>query len=401
VPLAACLCACALAACGGDSALSTCDIREPSCQFDVFLAVQDVRGSIWDAWIEPPPMAVISEAEYRAQVIAERERAVQQTGIDYLTEGLKLLRMIDPAETPDDEADFMVQSVAAFYDSLTHRITIIDRVEAGNPAQAVQTLAHELVHAAQDRDIGFRQLYRDVVSTDNVQALSALLEGEAVMYAFLVDAKQLDIPKTAIDWRILDNWLFDTRTRTFEARSPYRIASTELPYPIGGVFAASAYVAGGPLEVRASYDPPPLATARLVAGRGTPGDAVPPAWRCAQTAAPPGYELMLTDELGALALYSFATRFALVEALAWERARLWTGDRFQVFRRPDDADALAVTWLVRFTDVQAAAALHALLSGVGSPDQLQTLVNGDTVHVFASNRTISEPYDDWARCALF
>jgi hypothetical protein len=91
-----------LAACSGDSALSPCDIRDSTCRLDVFLAVQDVRGSLWDPWIEPPPMDVISEAEYRAQVIAERERARQQTGIDYFTEALKLLRMIDPAETPSD-----------------------------------------------------------------------------------------------------------------------------------------------------------------------------------------------------------------------------------------------------------------------------------------------------------
>jgi hypothetical protein len=394
-------CWCAVAACGGDSALATCDIREPSCQFDVFLAVQDVRGSIWDAWIEPPPMDVICEAAYRAQVAAERERAVQEKGVDYFSEGLKLLRMIDPAETPDEEVSSEVDSVAAFYDAQTHRVTILDRAEIDNPAQAVRTLAHELVHAAQDRDVGFRRLYDNAVSTDNVQALSALIEGEAEMYAILVDAKQLDIPKTAIDWRILENWLLGVRMKTFDDPSPYRIASVQLPYPIGGMYAANAYVAGGPLDVRRSYDAPPLSAARLIAGRNTPGDVEAPAWRCALTAPPSGYELVVADELGALALYSFATRFALAESQAWERARTWTGDRFQVFRRPDDANALAVAWLLRFADTQAAAAVHMLLTGVGLPDQLQTFLNADTVHVFASKSPIGEPYDDWMRCASF
>lgn len=387
----------ALAACGGDTRLSTCDIREASCQLEVFLAVQDVRGSLWDPWIEPAPMEVISEAAYRAQVIAERERALQQTGVDYLGEGLKLLRMIDPNETPDQEIDFKVASVAAYYDSLTHRINIVDAGEPEDPALAVRTLAHELVHAAQDRDVGLGRLYQDAATTNNVHALGALLEGEAVTYAYLVDAKQLDIPKGALDWGNFDGWLRATRTRTFDALSPYRVASTELPYPLGGVYAAAAYVAGGPLAVRSLYDPPPLSASQFMAGRGMPGDVAPPAWTCGLTVPPSGYELALVDELGALAVYAFATRFALAEVQAWESARTWTGDLFQVWRRPGEPDALAVTWLVRCADASAAALLHALVEGVAWPE-LQIFLRGDTLHVLVSRGTLPQPYDAWTRC---
>ena len=389
-----------IAACGGDTSLATCDIRESSCQYEVFLAVQDVRGSIWDPWIEPPPMDVISEAEYRAQVAAERERARQETGVDYLVEGLKLLRMIDPTETPDEETDFMVESVAAYYDANTHHVTIIDRGEDEDQAADVVTLAHELVHAAQDRDVGFRRLYRDVASTDNTLALSAMLEGEAVMYQTLLDAKQLDIPKTLIDWRFLGAWAGDVRARVFKHESPYRVATTELLYPLGGAYNAAAYVAGGPLELRRSYDPPPLSAARFMAGRGSPEDVPALPWSCGLVAAPPQYELVLGDELGALALYAFATRIALSELVAWERSRMWTGDRFYVYRQPDDADALAVVWLVRCADAQAAAALHALLRSVAWPEPLQSLVRGDTLHLFATRgRGPTElAYDGWTQC---
>jgi hypothetical protein len=390
-------CLCLLAACGGDNKLVACDIRESDCQFDVFLAVQDVRGSIWDLWLEPPPMDVISEAQYRAQLIAERERARQQTGVDYLSEGLKLLRMIDPEETPDQETDFTVETVAAFYDAQRHNVTIIDRGDTDN-AVAVGTLAHELVHAAQSRDVGFGRLYQDVASTDNVLALSALLEGEAVMYAYLVDAKQLDIPKTFIDWRILDGWLADVRTATFAAGSPYRVATTQLAYPLGGMYAAAAYAAGGPLELRGVYDRPPLSAARFMAGRGAVSDVAAPAWSCAQIAPPPGFELQLGDELGALALYSFATRFALAETVAWERARTWTGDRFYVYTRPGDDEALAVVWLLRLASAQAAAALRAALIGVAWPQLLQSLVRGEMVHLFATKAPLSEPYEAWQGC---
>lgn len=397
--LRSCLLALIVAACGGDNALSTCDIREPSCQFEVFLAVQDVRGSLWDPWTEPPPMDVISEETYRAQVIAERERAREQMGgTNYFTEGLKLLRMIDPEETPDEEADFMVASVAAFYDANRHRVTILDRGGDEDQGADLVTLAHELVHAAQDRDVSFRRLYQNVASTDNALALSALLEGEAVLYASLVDAKQRDLPKTAIDWRFLDLWVIDVRMRVFGSASPYRLATTELLYPLGGAYEAAAYGAGGPLEVRRSYDPPPLSAARFMSGRGAPQDVAPRPWRCGLLEPPPGYELVVGDELGALALYAFATRFTLGERPAWDRARTWTGDRFYVYRQPDDASALAVIWLVRCADAQAATALHNLVRSVSWPQPLQSVVRGDTVHLLATRSALDEAYNGWSAC---
>jgi len=388
----------ALAACSGDTRLETCDIRESSCRYDVFLAVQDVRGSLWDPWIEPPPMDVITEAQYRALVIAERERARQQTGVDYFTEGLKLLRMIDPNEKPDEEIDRKVESVAAYYDATAHHVTIIDRGGNVDHAADVYTLSHELVHAAQDRDVGFNRLFRDVVSRDNTLALSAMLEGEAELYATLVSAKQRDVPKTLIDWRIFGGWIGDLRRRIFMDVSPYRLATTELLYPLGGAYNAAAYVAGGPLEVRRTYEPPPLAASRFIAGRRSLDDVDPPPWSCGVIESPPGYESVLGDELGALALYAFATRIAVAEPAAWDRARMWTGDRFYVYRQPSDPNALAVVWIIRSASAQAATALHNLLTSVAWQQPLESTVRGDTLHLLVSRSAIDEPYDGWSQC---
>lgn len=389
---------CVLAACGGDTKLETCNISEASCQYEVFLAVQDVRGSLWDPWIEPPRMDVISEAQYRAQVIAARERALQQTGRDWFSEGLKLLRMIDPDETPEEEVNQKVEIVAAFYSALVHRVTIIEREEIQNPAQGVQTLAHELVHAAQDRDVGLSLLDQYVASTDNQLALSALVEGEAVTYEYLVSGKQLDVPKTFIDWRIFEGWLIEIRRRAFDDPSPYRVATTELLYPLGGTYVAAAYAEGGPLEVRKVYDPPPLSAARFMAGRKSPGDVAPPPWTCLQINPPSGYELVIGDELGGLGLFAFATRFSPIEILAWDSASAWTGDRFYVFRKPGDDDALVVVWLVRFASPQAAAAAQTALDGVAWPRPLQSFVQGDTLHVLVSRSELDMPYEAWMGC---
>jgi hypothetical protein len=343
-------------------------------------------------------MDVISEQQYRDQVIAERERVQGEAAVDYLTPALKLLHMIDPDETPDDETEFMVSNVAAFYDANRHNVTIIDRGATANPALSVQTLAHELVHAAQDRDVGFGRLYQSVVSRDNVNAMSALLEGEATAYGLLVDAKQLDIPKGAIDWRILGNWTFDIRNRVFAHDSPYRVATTELAYPLGGLYIATAYGAGGPLAVRRVYDNPPLSAARFMAGQGEPGDAPAAAWTCGLPAAPGGYVLQLGDELGALALYAFATRLAFTEVQAWESARLWTGDRFYVYSRPDDANALTAVWLLRSTDAQTTASLQDALARASWAKSIRTAIRGDTLHVLATSSPLAQRYVAWTGC---
>ncbi len=73
------------------------------------------------------------------------------------------------------------------------------------------------------------------------------------------------------------------------------------------------------------------------------------------------------DELGALALYAFATRFSSAEAEAWGHARSWAGDRFYVYTRSDDEAALAAVWLVGCTDAVAAASLQAALAGFAEP----------------------------------
>jgi hypothetical protein len=108
--------------------------------------------------------------------------------------------------------------------------------------------------------------------------------------------------------------------------------------------------------------------------------------------------LQLADELGALAMYAFATRLTLTEAQAWESARLWTGDRFYVYSPPDDANALAVVWLLRSTNAQTSALLQSALARASWAQSIQTAIRGDTLHVLATSSPLAQPYDAWTRC---
>lgn len=391
-----------LAGCGGDNVLHTCDIRDSDCQRDVFLAVQDVRGSLWDPWLEPPAMRVISEAAYRDELIAAHDRAVREGGVDYLTAALKLLHMLDPAEEPDAAASFDVSKHIAYYDVPSKTVTIIDHGEVVSPRSAVQTLAHELVHAAQDRDIGYERLYREAASTDNSNALTSLLEGEARVYELLVDAKQEGWPKGRVDWAMLfNNATLDQRNEAFTQlapRSPYRVATSQLGYSLGGFYLSQAYTSGGPLEIRRIFDHPPLSAARFMAGLGTVGDREAPGWHCYAPAEPPGFQLLRADELGAYGVYAFATLTTVIEDEAWERAKLWMGDRFYIYTDPRDANALVVVWRLRFQQPVTAAILQASLAATPWAADIETALQGDTLHVIASSRPLDPSYEDWRQC---
>lgn len=387
--------------CSGDTPLQTCDIRQSDCQLDVLLAVQDVRGQIWDPWLDPPPMRVISEDEYRSEVVAARERSLRESGgRDLMTEALKLLSMIDPDETPSEETDFRVATVAAYYNAVQREVTIIDRKQSGREKEDVQTLAHELVHAAQDRDIGFDRLYRNVNSQDSSRAVSVLLEGEATVYALLVDAKQIELPIGLVDWRILSRWTEDVRQGVFDSRSPYRVANTELVYPLGGEYVGAVYEAEGPLGVRRVFDSPPRTTMHYMVGRDDMlSRAQPPAWSCGVPDAPTGLSVASGDELGGLNAYAFATRVFQAERQAWSTAQAWTGDRFYIYASESDETALAVVWLMRFQSPETAELYQTAIQLASLPRPVATFVQGDTLHLYVTRGEASDDYDAWRACS--
>jgi len=390
----------ALAACGCSDAsiLEACDIRQSSCQRDVFLAVQEVRGGVWDPWLEIPPMRVISSGRYRDELELSRELAAAGDGPhDYLTPALKLLHMIDPDEREDGMTDFSVSFVAAYYDASQRSVTIIDRGERTDHREDVRTLAHELVHAAQGRDIGFALINTWISSADTANAVGSLIEGEAMLYENLVDAKQRSLQPQNINWRSYHaGWIADTRARIVSNASPFRIASSGLRYPLGSQYLVSAYVEGAQLGVRQALSAHPVATAQLMAGRKSLWDHQPAAWSCGYPSAPPGYESVTAEELGSYSLYAFATRvLADDDALAWKLASAWNGDRFLIYADRDEQ--LGVVWLLRFRTAEDASRMHEALAQSPLDVSIESELRGEHLLLFAASPPLPD-YAEWRSC---
>jgi len=385
--------------CAGDLGLEPCDIRKSACQRDVFMAVQDVRGSLWDPWLEVPPMRVIGTQQYRAELEAAREWALQaDRPYDYLTPALKLLHMIDPEEPPDGQTDFTLSFVAAYYDAVQRSVTIIDRGSGTDLRADVRTLAHELVHAAQERDIGFASFDTWISSLDTANATGSLIEGEAMLYENLVDAKLRSLDVSRIEWdEYHASWIAGTREQIAMDPSPFRLASSGLRYPLGSAYLTDAFLEGAQLGVRRALTAHPDSTARLMAGRKSRDDRPAAAWSCSQPEAPPGHGRVRDDELGAFSLYAFATRlFPDDDARAWSLASAWNGDRFFIYATPEKQ--LAVLWMLRMRTPDDARLLREALAQSSLGASVQSELEGERLQLFVAQTDLGD-FASWRTCS--
>jgi hypothetical protein len=401
---AALLVSASLAACSASAVeFEPCDIRDSDCQESVFLAVQGVRNTGWDPWLDMPPMRVISLDQYRAELEQRRLLPRDPSAYDYYTPAYKAFHLYDPDEPPDGSTEFSVTNVAAYYEETRRDITIIDRGKSDVESDT-HTLAHELGHAAQERDVSFSALRAWVDSADTSNVRGAIVEGEAEHYANLVswslnDPSRLDRINFVSTYT---KWLMDTRTRVAANKSPLRAANMSLRYPLGALYFTQPWLDGGPLGVRRAFAAHPASSVAFMtsAAAAVSGEANP----CKPPPTPPGFRGVTASKLGAWALYAFATRFAEAgkeaenEAAAWRLAQSWADDQFLIYA--DDAKNLAVVWQLRFVSPQqlesfmAAANMH-LPAGV----QMARSARSDRLALSATTQGTAVPAGwSWSEC---
>lgn len=382
-------CALALVASACDTAtdLKLCDIRETACQDDIFYAVQRMRGVPWDPWVERPDMRTITAEAYLEELLEAEARRQMNSGqggkpaFDHYTAALELLGMINPDRAPTAEAETRVDNVAAFYTYADKRVTIIDHGTPLSPEWATQVLAHELVHAAQDRELDLTR-FSLAQTHDGDLARQAVVEGEARLYELLVsiDAQQLEWSVQQFDdfhARVLER----AKARVFEDESPvFQIYG--LLYPLGAHYLTDRYVEGGNVAVRDVWADLPRQVRELMATREwtplSPGDRTPlpsaPALACGRPQLPEPWALKAEHHMGALNLFAVATRLLPDVESAWRSARAWTGDHLLVYG--DEAEHTLLLWHLRFEP----PALSAFVDGARQRFGEQAVfVDGDRV----------------------
>jgi hypothetical protein len=350
-----------LAACaaGDCEALESCDIRQRGCQDRVAKIVACLRG----ARAVTPKVDVVDAERFIDRQASDAEDAAFSDDLRDHYRALHLLRLmpadVQPGELARDEWD----DVAAFFDSDTHRVTVLDRGSALDSSGSMVVLAHELVHAAQARETDDEFYPAADDSRDAALAATAIIEGEATLYQDLADAYAYGFEPDELDWnRIfrtfeIDSWLYASGERAI-----YERADSSFSYAFGGAYLSKAYRKGGNAAVRKAKRDVPASTRELSAGypRDAEQFAVEPLDEIAIPVLPESFAYLSSERAGAYLFESLLARAeGRLRALPDLVGTGVTGDSLSTFRvQPDQ---VAVFWRVRFESAEQAMSIASRL----------------------------------------
>jgi hypothetical protein len=226
-----------------------CDVRDERCQAELFGLVRCLYGA---GPASPPRVTFAPRAVFLEDVRRrERELLERRAPLEWAAARLGL---------HGGRSDAPGAVTGGYYRPKTRDIVMLADRATSSGLSATLTLAHELLHALQDRDGALRRVLESERgrSVDHELALRAAIEGEASAYAELLQALH---GKRVLDFRD-ERWLerlaraADAADVTPLARlSALDAALGDFGYAYGAYWAATALGRGAPLEIdRASRD---------------------------------------------------------------------------------------------------------------------------------------------------
>ena len=326
-----------------------CDITATRCQETIYASVAERVGSDPD---DPPPVRTILpeqyESELRASLNPEDYDAAQP-----LTLGLRLMGLI-PDETTnvlEIQIESLVSSVAAYYSVATGQITVIDRNYADGEAQLV--LAHEFVHALQDKEFGFETIAPNAASEDELIAARSIIEGDAEHLSIAWAFEESGMPLSPMEWDDIHEQTSQAlREAVGQSDGSVLDFGLAFPYVYGREFMSDAILADG-LRVRGElWTSGPTSSLGIMRGypdyrEGGPTLSFPAS---PSPSVPPSYLSVVEDRLGAWTLFTFLHYYGIGEAEAWQTAMALSGDAFGVY---DGGVEIVAVWRLRFGSAPA------------------------------------------------
>jgi hypothetical protein len=369
----------------------TCNIESADCQREIYGLMACLRGERVEAG--PPPVALMSEAAAE-QMLASATPSMDPGNPDDFpaaVRGLELLGLVDPGlvGSESDVLDITIQSVAAFYRPETREVVVIDRGERANDLDANATLAHEFVHALQDRRHDLNAFGNDLeLDSDRSLALLAVVEGEAMLYQLLMMLAYDGVSLDRANYDGMFEYLVQQATElTLSRGSPMVSASGIFPYTYGARYMGERWLQGKAAALDGIYEQPPDSSLEVM-WTGPESDLPAIESFSDLPAALDGYRFVVDDVAGAWVLFS--RLLELPGSNATDLSRLvaaWKGDRFWVYQSEDEQGAGAVLWWVDWRDSSAASRFAALWREVGSSAALSVEAVGTRTRVVIAERS--------------
>jgi hypothetical protein len=283
--------------------------------------------------VELPAISMVTEAEFLQAAAQERhEEPDDEARAAAWNHGLAQFGLAPPSYDGEAQRNDMVSDTTAAYFPKERAIRIIDRAEALDDDAAVVTLAHEFVHALQDRELQLADYLRDHASTfDAGLAATAIIEGEAVHYQVLAAIDLAGRQPKELRWEdFYRKFATETQQSADKDSAPYAMARLRFPYAFGGSLISQAWLKRGRAGIDAVFDQPPTSTHEVLFGESDfDGDVMEVRSqglpRLSDSFEPRGFAT-----LGAWMARMYGARLNVPVADRWRHARALRADAFTV-----------------------------------------------------------------------
>jgi hypothetical protein len=310
---------------------TACDVRQEDCHRATFRSVQAMRGRLWDPWVRPPKVDIISamdQQQIAAAIARDLRRAIDNDLWSPVLRSAGLLGALDVI----DADQVWLASAAAVYWAASKTITVVDRGVPLDGISATRTLVHEMVHASQDAELDFQSF--SPLTTEQEMVRTALTEGEASLYEKMASLRMEGEDPTTFPWADHFRSLLEVnRAQAAFEPSLHTQIRLSFVYPIGGALLSQAWTRGGITAVNLTFQQHPRTVVELLASMGylPPGTDL----RVAECSPPGGlpYGLVLAqDTLGAALFYGHLVGMSGLEQESWETALMSRGDTLWILR---------------------------------------------------------------------
>jgi uncharacterized protein DUF955 len=319
----------------------------------------------------PPPLVIQSREERRRFVVAELGRKYSPARLDAESRALVAWGLVPPEfDLATFYADLLAEQAAAYYDPRAKRMVLANWL---TPDLQRDALAHELVHALQDRLVDLDRFLAAVPDHgDEALARQALVEGEAVALS-----QDLGLRRNGRDFSALPDVADVARAIRSSATGPVLsrappFVRTMLTFPYAsGVGFVHAFRQRHPwAALSAVYRDPPRSSAQILHPErylDRREDPLPVVLPDLAPMLPPGSRALIEDELGEISLAEVLRR-APGEAA---NPLGWRGDRYALWDAPGGTSILIAVIVWENEDqaadfVRAYAPVLARKYGLGS-----------------------------------
>ncbi len=297
---------------------------------------------------------VLDRAAILERIRTHVDKEIPRDAIESEGELLAALELVPPGYDFVEGTYNLIQGrIAGFYEPSDHTMYLVDDLTED---EAIETLAHELVHALQDQAFALGKLIAYVPGDgDRGAAIHTIIEGDA-MSAMLdvVAGSAFGVSDGALRTLLaVSNAMSEVGATTPHVLQESLIA----PYADGFGFVQRLREKGGWPAVDAAWGARPASTEQLLhADKYATHEPPIPVPVPTFAAVGPGFRAVLDDVIGEQGLRLMLEEWT-GDALAERGAAGWGGDRYVVARRDDGACArtVAVGWrAVMDTDGDAA-----------------------------------------------